>query len=186
MKKNINENMPTNIVEHSIARQVKQLATEIEPSSDLWPNIADKIRDLPQQEFNQPKQKAWMPMAMAASLLLAVASLGFAGYTNYSLQQNSLIVVEGKESTVDLIEEPFMIARVSYMTALATDEMQMSEEVRAVLKKNLKIIDDASLEIRAALIKNPNDPFLTDALLLTRQKELQLLNQVSNQGLDSI
>jgi hypothetical protein len=181
-----NENMPTDIVEHSIARQASQLKNEIEPSADLWPNIADKIRELPQQEFHQPKQQTWMPMAMAASLLFAVVSLGFTGYTNYNVQQNSLADLESKQSTIDLIEEPFMLARTGYMTSLATDEIQMSEEVRAVLKKNLKIIDDASLEIRAALINNPNDPFLTDALLLTRQKELQLLNQVSNQSLDSI
>ena len=186
MKNNSDEKMPINIADHSITRQARQLDREIEPNSDLWPTIADKIRELPQQEFNNSKKQTWMPMAMAASLLLAVASLGFAGYTNYTVQQNSIATLEKQQSTVDLIEEPYKLARAGYMTSLATDEMQMSEEVRSVLKKNLKIIDDASIEIRAALIKNPNDPFLTDALLLTRQKELQLLNQVSTQGLDSI
>ena len=182
---NNDENRPTDLAEHSIVRQARMLDKEMQPERDLWPEIADIIRDVPQLEFNQPNYVRWMPMAMAASLMIAIGALGFAGFTNYSLKQQSLTSVID-ETTVKLIDQPFMIARTSYLTALVTDEQQMSPEVREVLKKNLKIIDDATQEIREALKENPNDPFLTDALLLTRQKELALLNQITNQGLDTI
>ena len=179
------DNKPTDLAEHSIVRQAKLLDKELQPKNDLWPNIANKVRDLPQQEFNQFAYGRWMPFALAASMLIAVGALSFAGYTNYELQQQTHTAVV-EEPTVSLIEQPFMIARTSLLTKIATDEQQMSPDVRAVLKKNLKIIDDATREIHQALEDNPNDPFLTDALLLTRQKELRLLNQVTNQGLDSI
>ena len=182
---NNDENRPTDLAEHSIVRQARMLDKEMQPERDLWPGIADIIRGVPQLEFNQPNYVRWMPMAMAASLMIAIGALGFAGFTNYSLKQQSLTSVID-ETTVNLIDQPFMIARTSYLTALVTDEQQMSSEVREVLKKNLKIIDDATQEIREALKENPNDPFLTDALLLTRQKELALLNQITNQGLDTI
>ena len=183
MKNDHNE--PTDLVEHSIIRQARMLNREIEPETDLWPAIANRIRELPQQEVNQTSINRWMPVALAASVLIAIGALGFAGYTNYSVQPQ-VVVTATEESTIDLIEQPFMAARASYLTTLVTEEQQMSPEVRDVLKKNLKIIDDATREIRLALIKNPNDSFLMDALLQTRQKELELFNIVTNQGHDTI
>ena len=184
---NKENNRPTDLAEHAITRQARMLNSDIEPENDLWPNIAEQIRDLPQEEVNQPVNSRWMPMAVAASMLIAVGAIGFAGYVNYSVQQQvgPTIVLE-EQTTVELIEQPFMIARASYLTALVTQEQQMSPEVRDVLQKNLTIIDDATREIRKALKENPNDPFLTEALLLTRQKELALLNQVTSHGPDTI
>ncbi|MCP3674805.1 MAG: hypothetical protein GY829_10110 [Gammaproteobacteria bacterium] len=193
---NTDNNSPTDIAEHSIVRQARMLNEEIEPETDLWPKIAEQIRDLPQVNLeqsssNQSSNNSWMPMAVAASMFIAVGALGFAGYINYSVQQqeesaivDTLLVEE--QSTVELIEQPFMVARTSYLTALVTQEQQMSPEVRDVLKKNLTIIDAATREIRQALKENPDDPFLTEALLLTRQKELALLNQVTSHGPDTI
>ena len=183
---NKDNSRPTDLAEHAIARQARMLSRDIEPENDLWPNIAKQIRDLPQEEVNQSVNNRWMPMAVAASMLIAVGALGFAGYVNYSVQQQIQPIIAKEESTVQLIEQPFMIARTSYLTALATQEQQMSPEVRDVLKKNLSIIDNATREIRKALIENPNDAFLTEALLLTRQKELALLNQVTSHGPDTI
>lgn len=183
MKKNHNE--PIDLVEHSIIRQARMLDKEIEPEIDLWPAIANRIRALPQQEVNQTSIHRWMPVALAASVLIAIGALGFAGYTNYTVQQQ-VAVTAIEESTIDLIEQPFMAARASYLKTLVTEEQQMSPEVREVLKKNLKIIDDATREIRLALIENPYDPFLTDALLQTREKELHLYTMVTNRGQDTI
>jgi len=182
---NTEDNVPTDLAEHSIVRKARMLDKEIQPETDLWSGIADQIRDLPQQDYNQPSYNSWMPVAMAACMLIAIGALGFAGYTNYSMQPQTIVTI-AEESTVTLIEQPYMVARTGYLTALATEEQQMSPQVREVLKKNLKIIDDATQEIRKALKENPNDPFLTDALLLTRQKELQLFNQLTNQGPDTI
>jgi len=171
--------------EHTIIRQARMLDKEIQPENDLWPEISNRIRGLPQQENMRPVSGRWMPMAVAASMFVAVGALTFAGYINYSVKQQRVPII-ADQSTIDLIEQPFTVARTSYLTRLATEEQQMSPEVREVLKKNLKIIDDAAREIRQALKENPNDTFLTDALLQTRQKELALLNQVTSHGPDTI
>ena len=176
---------PIDIAEHSVVRQARLLDKEMEPERDLWPEIADRVRFLPQQELNQAAYIRWMPMAMAACMLVAIGSLGFAGYINYSVKQQ-IVSTATEENIVDLIDKPFMVARTSYLEVLVTEEQQMSPQVREVLTKNLKIIDDAASEIRKALKENPNDPFLTDALILTHQKELQLLNQMTNQNLGVI
>jgi len=176
------------ITEQAIVRKAQALNKSIEPETDLWPNIANRIKDMPQHEaehLTKTWTNRWMPMSLAASLFVTVGALSFASYTNYSVNQQFMPVAE-TESTMSLIEQPYLIARTNYLTDLATKEQQMSPQVRNILKKNLKIIDDATQEIRNALKENPNDPFLTDALILTHQKGIQLLNQVTTQGQDSI
>jgi hypothetical protein len=178
-------NKPIDMAEHAIVRQAQMLDKEIQPEVDLWPKISQKIKNTPQESFPKKSQQSWMPMAMAASLMIAVGALGFAGYTSYSVQQPVGYKL-AESSTISLIEQPYMVAKTGYLQSLATEENHMSPEVRAVLKKNLKIIDDATKEILSALNKNPNDPFLTQALLETRQKELNLLSQVTNHDQDTI
>jgi hypothetical protein len=183
------DNLTTDIAEQAIVRRAQKLNKSIEPESDLWAGIANRINELPQHEVEQVSvnswKSSWMPMSLAASMLLTVGALSFAGYTKYSVNQKLMTTTES-ESTLTLIEKPYLIARANYLTDFATKDQQMSAEVRSVLKKNLKIIDDATQEIRNALKENPNDPFLTDALILTHQKGIQLLSQVTTQGQDSI
>ena len=185
----MNDNLSTDIAEQVIVRKAQEMDKSIEPETDLWPGIVNRIKDLPQHEAEQSSisswKSTWMPMSLAASMLITVGALSFAGYTNYSVNQQLMTTTE-KESTLTLIEQPYLIARTNYLTDIATKDQQMSPEVRSVLKKNLKIIDDATQEIRNALKENPNDPFLTDALILTHQKGIQLLSQVTTQGQDSI
>jgi hypothetical protein len=183
------DNLTTDIAEQTIVKLAQELNKSIEPETDLWSGIANRIKDLPQDEVEQSSANSWkgtwMPMSLVASLMITVGALSFAGYTNYSVNQRLMTTTE-KESTLTLIEKPYLIARANYLTDFATKDQQMSAEVRSVLKKNLKIIDDATQEIRNALLENPNDPFLTDALILTHQKGIRLLSQVTSQGQDSI
>ena len=183
------DNLTTDIAEQAIVRKAQELNKSIEPETDLWSGIANRMNHPPQHDAEQPSSSSWkstwMPMSLAASMLMTVGALSFAGYTNYSTNQQLLSTPE-RESTLTLIEKPYLIARANYLTDFATKDQQMSPEVRSVLKKNLKIIDDATQEIRNALKENPNDPFLTDALILTHQKGIQLLSQVTIQGQDSI
>jgi len=185
---NNNENNLTDISAESIIRKAKTLPAEIQPDNDLWPNIALTISELPQEEANHKKSNSWMPLAMAASLLIAVGSISFAGYTHFSLAQQISTVanINEEQSVIDLIEQPYRVAKSSYVSSLVTQRQVMSQEVEDVLTENFKIIEDASEKIREALKNNPNDPFLADALLLIHQKEIDLLNQVTNQGQDPI
>jgi hypothetical protein len=174
--------------EQQIAQQAANLTKDIQPKRELWPEIAQRIKETP-QDLPEKQQNRWLPFAMAASLMIALGSLGFAGYTNMQLQEQLAKTAESEakvNAVIDSIEQPYRIARTSYLNALATQEQYLSPEDREVLRKNLKIINDAANEIRAALVKNPNDPLLIEALILTHNKELALLNQLTNQGLDTI
>ena len=176
----------TDFSDRQIVKQAEALRDDgVKPERDLWPAIAERVRELPQETVQTAPQKNWMPVAMAASLMIAIGSLGFAGYTSMRVNQELQQTAQA-ESMIDSIEAPFQMARASYLRAIASQEHEMSPEVREVLRKNLKIIHEAADEIRTALRANPEDPFLAEALVLANQKELQLLNQMTQQGQESI
>ena len=124
------DNLPTDIAEQAIVRQARLLDKEIEPEHDLWPAIAERIQSLPQQNTVNSSYNRWMPMSLAASLLITVGALAFAGYTNYSMQQQLRTTAAEEESTALpsadlLIEQPYLVARTNIITRIATEEQQM-------------------------------------------------------------
>jgi len=189
MSKSGDRNKPTDLTEHAIAQRASELSRKIQPAYDLWPQICNSIKELPQEDYFPNNiannRNNWMPMALAASLFIAVFSLGLTGYTVYSSDQSDMTSLT-EISAVELIDKPYLVARASYLTVLAVDEKTMSPGVRAVLRKNLKIIDEATDEIRGALKLNPNDQYLTEALIMTHKKEIELLNQVAGYMHDAI
>ncbi len=155
-----------------------------EPEKDLWPMIEHGIQS------SQVKQPAfqWMPYALAASLLVSILSISLSGYL-YVNQQELTAQINIEPATVsnlELIEKPYIIAKTTYLTEIATDHRQLTPELKEVLRNNLEIIETAASEIHAALKANPNDAFLMDTLIQTREKEIELLRQVTSQPATTI
>ncbi|MCP4414468.1 MAG: hypothetical protein GY808_18085 [Gammaproteobacteria bacterium] len=166
---------------------ITQLASELkavhEPERDLWPVIEEQIRG----GYQEHQTGQWMPFALAASLLISVISIGFSGYLYLNVSADSNLVAEQSSANpVDLIENSYRVAKAAYLTELATDKRQLTPEMRKVLRKNLEIIDQAASEIHAALKISPNDIFLMDTLIQTRDKEIELLRQVASQPTTAI
>ena len=167
--------------------KISQLASQLkaihEPERDLWPVIEDQIGD----NYQQHRTSQWMPFALAASLLISVISMGFSGYLYLNEPSvDNLVANESLASPVDMIEKSYMVAKATYLTELATDKRQLTPEMRKVLRKNLEIIDKAASEIHTALETSPNDMFLMETLVQTRDKEIELLRQVASQPVTTI
>jgi len=167
--------------------KITQLATQLEaihePERDLWPLIEDRISE--SYQMNQSRQ--WMPFALAASLLISVISIGFSGYLYLTVPADvNLLTEQSSTNTVELIEKSYMVAKAAYLTDLATDNQQLTPEMKIVLRKNLAIIEQATSEIHAALKISPNDMFLMETLVQTRDKEIELLRQVASQPTTTI
>ena len=139
------------------------------PDRDLWPEIEANLTAKPKAKFN------WMPYALAASVILAMVSVTFNGY----LLTQTKTVITASNTNVSDIERPYILARTALLQEIATNENQLSDEMREVLDVNLKIIDKALNEIRTELEINPNDADLINALLETREKELELFRQLT-------
>jgi len=168
------------IEERRIANAASLLEPTFAPERDLWPDIENRISGPDSRVKPMP---TWMPYALAASILMTVVSLGVS--TNLYLNQTNSVVVASNDH-IDAIEQPYMLARVSYLEEMVVQGEDLSPEIRLVLKENLEIIDKAIESIHAALEINPNDAQLIDKLIQTREQEMAFFRQLTKRRVTTI
>lgn len=177
---NDSDNTVGSIEERRIANAAASLEPIYSPERDLWPEIENRISDTDSRIKPMPK---WMPYALAASLLMTVVSLGVS--TNLYLNQTNSVVTASNDH-IDAIEQPYMLARVSYLEEMVVQGEELSPEIRLVLKENLEIIDKAIESIHSALEVNPNDAQLIDKLIQTREQEMAFFRQLTKRRVTTI
>lgn len=179
----------------AIARRAAELPL-LAPSRDLWSGIEARIQAqvvaLPvQHEIPAPARLPWKRLAIAASLLVAVT----AGVTyTIATRAGSAELASADSSTVTAPIAGAAVQPVSLQSAEQTFDREIGamrkivDERRqeldpatvAVLEKNLKLIDAAISESKAALAKDPASAFLMDRLTHAYDTKLQLLRGVAN------
>ena len=157
----------------SLARAVRDLDREIQPTRDLWPGIERQIANYPQRHRDDWLYKV-MPYGMAASLLVAatalVVSLTQVG-SREELQYTSL------ENSIGAMQNEFMTVRNPSVQQFEEANQGLDPETIVLLRKNIEIIEKARKEIELALLANPENQRLIDMLMRVHQQELNLLNQ---------
>lgn len=175
---------------------------ELAPSRDLWSGIEARLDTpvvvLPTRIANDNAPAvapaALLPLrqlAIAASLLIAVT----AGVT-YTLTRRGApdLALRGDTATVDAPVSAVPVESVSLQTAQQTFDKEigamrtviaerrkdLDPVTLAVLQKNLKLIDAAIAESKAALAKDPASAFLLNRLTHAYDTKLQLLRGVAN------
>jgi hypothetical protein len=191
----------------AIARSAAQLPL-LSPSRDLWSGIEARIGAqvvaLPTRvehtapataapaTITEPAGLPWRRLAIAASLLVAAT----AGITYSLVKQGGTTQLAARADSAT-VEAP--LARVTAEpVSLQTPEQTFDREIGAmrsiiaerrkdldpvtlnVLQKNLKLIDAAIAESKAALAKDPASSFLLDRLTHAYDTKLQLLRGVAN------
>lgn len=153
--------------------QLQALRRDVAPESDLWPGIAGRIAETPQNtapqnidEVEKPKVVAarrFAPWAMAASLLLAI---GFVwqltpapSQAPVAAQGNPLILQQAVSMTLD------------YENALA--RMQQAD-THPEMHTALGDLDRSAAQILNAIDTDPSARFLLDQLRRTYARRLQL------------
>jgi hypothetical protein len=191
----------------AIARRAAQLP-ELSPSRDLWsgieariqaPVVALPVRTAPDRttELAAPVELPrtvlpWRRLAIAASLLVAAT----AGITYSIARQNAApVLASTNDSAVVEPKAPAVpVQAVSAMTAEQTFDREigamrniidqrrgdLDPATISVLEKNLKVIDAAIAESKAALAKDPASAFLMDRLTHAYDTKLQLLSGVAS------
>jgi hypothetical protein len=178
----------------AIARLAAQLPA-LSPSRDLWSGIESRIQApvvaLPvERAGHAPARLPWRRLAIAASLLVAAT----AGVT-YSIARHNA-ATEIASSDTSAVNAPLAGAPVQPVS-LQSAEQTFDHEIGAmrtivdarrkeldpatvrVLEKNLKLIDAAIAESKAALAKDPASAFLLDRLTHAYDTKLQLLRGVA-------
>ena len=182
----------------AIARAAGELP-ELAPSHDLWTGIAARIEApvvaLPTSVTHAAPHRGalpWRRLAVAASLLVvSTAAITYAivhrnSAAELAANTDSLTVVAPVSSTpVEPVstltaEQTFDREIAGLRKIVAERRKELDPSTAAVLDKNLKVIDAAIAESKAALAKDPASAFLMDMLTHAYDSKLQLMRGVAN------
>ncbi|MFC5570318.1 hypothetical protein ACFPN1_09640 [Lysobacter yangpyeongensis] len=142
--------------------QLRALRQDTPPSHDLWPGIAAR---LPAQR-TAPRSRRWLrPLALAASLVLAV---GVAGWFARGTQ------VAAPASPTLVQREADGLTR-QYQAAL----QEMQAPTPATLQPTVEALDRDAATIRAALARDPDSVLLLEQLRRTYAHRLALAQRMA-------
>ena len=149
---------------------LQQLTREMEPDRDLWPKA-----ELGVVQSTMARKKAFMqtPYALAASLVIALASLTF-GWQSYQKQLAAEQRMAEAQQLINQIEAPYQYARVSYQEHWSSIREGLSPEAVEVIEKNLATVHAAQQQIIEAIKKDPANPSLQHLMYQTLNQEMSL------------
>jgi hypothetical protein len=167
------------------------------PEKDLWAGIAQQISKplvdvVPQQRTRRIAFS--VPQLIAASIAL-IALSGTTMYLVVQRQQPEQLAVVPAATTGPVSTEvsamhpvavrspasqDYNLAINDLETALRNGRTELDTATVRVLESNLRIIDGAITEARAALSRDPGNPYLNRYLDETMQRKIQLLQRANH------
>lgn len=155
------------------------LAKEIHPTRDLWPNIEASI-SVP------PKRRVHPYFAQAAAIVLLVgASSSITYFATKSEPSVSPVATTGGLTLESAswggeyeMSPSYKIARSDLRSRLDEELERLSPESRAEIEGNIQVVRDAIAEINVALEKEPDNALLHKLLLKTYREELTVMQKV--------
>ena len=173
-------------LQRALLAQAAALPRELTPGRDLWPDVAARLGGAEgARGVVRPAIARWMrPAALAAAAGVVIAL--FAGLWRGGLRPVApaspmgtvMPAAAGTSPALLEAEREYARATAALMAALDQQKDTLSPETRALLDANLKTIDDALAEVRAALQKDPANAQLAHLLTSTHQKKLDALQRV--------
>ena len=178
-----------------ILTRAGELPKSIEPPPDAWSTIRSAIsRDESAVRANTPvtpsviRRRRYV-LAAAAVLIAVLSSAGTALYLkgNYSGARNSSAIANNSltEATPATLAA-FAIEENNYLRTASTlqdvldqQEASLAPETVAQLKASLRTIDEAILEARTALARDPANKLLVQMLSASYRQKVDLLRRTT-------
>lgn len=168
---------------------LNELDWDIPPERDLWPGIKSNIRfsgkpetfELDDVEAKASSQRmTWLPISVAACLILACGAFVMSSLSlhkaqqSYDLQAN---YIEYQKTQIGLIEQQHQQVRAQFTALLSGEVGDLNSSSMAEISAVLMTIDDASSELKKAILAQPMNSNYSAMLARTYQKELKFLNK---------
>ena len=158
------------------------------PARDLWPGVMARLDTTAMSPRRRQIAFTLPQLAMAASLLIAVASglTWIAARPDAPAKQDIVVaqnepngLVEGDVQNANFADAQFNAA-VSDLEQILRDERdRLDPRTVLVIERNLKAIDDAIQEARMALNDDPANTYLNSHLADARRRKLELLRHAT-------
>lgn len=144
--------------------QLRALRQDAAPTHELWPGIAARLR-APSQPVRRPQR--WLrPMALAASLVLAVGTVGW-------FARNAGVATDAPAPT--LVQREAEGLTRQYQAAL----QEMQAPTPASLQPTVEALDRDVAVIRAAMASDPDSVRLLEQLRRTYAHRLALAQRMA-------
>ena len=164
-----------------LGRRLTELDWDMQPKRDLWPDISSRIH-FSDRKIKAKARPAWLPFAMAASVVVATVSLVF---STMSLQRSNdadkyaTTLAMYQQAQIQLIDQQHQMVRVQFSQLLERERDTLSAGFITEVENLMMTVDQASAEIKKAMAAQPNDPDYASMLVRTYQQELKFLNKVT-------
>ena len=171
---------------------LNSLDWDIQPERDLWPDIHSNIRfagkpklDLDDDEdSSQTTGKgrviAWAPVSIAACMMFAFGAFVMS-MLSYQRAQDTYEMqasyIEFQKSQISLIEQQHAHVRAQFVALLDGKLGPIDPGTAAEIQAVLMTIDEASVELKQAILAEPLNTHYSTMLARTYQEELKLLNK---------
>lgn len=173
--------------EKDLIKALKALPETANPSRDLWPGIASQLSERETKTYT-PR---WIPWAIAATLVVSFSSI-FVSWNNlqsaqefiadnrFSQQGDNELALKGDiQAQIESMEQEFRLAKSALLAQIGMNSSQTNMDLMQDVKSNLIIIEQATSQLKAAIIKQPENPGLPALLQATYQQELAVLRQLA-------
>ena len=161
------------------------LPRSIQPPRDLWPDVTARL-----ERASFTRRSVWSMryvLAAAAVLLITISSaitqLMVARFNRDGAGAPGMVGTEPSAASIlarwQGAETQYLRATAELQETLEAAKRSLEPETVARIENNLRIIDAAIQESRAALAIRPHDREVARMLLATYEKKLEVLQQVT-------
>jgi hypothetical protein len=167
--------------ETELQEAIGSLPRSMKPPRDLWPGINARLEVRVSENSVQHKAASWRMPAMAAAVLLALATgifigrgldTGSPGQVSETMQQFALI------GTVQATELEYQAA-FSELVPLDYSGLRLEGEEPDALRGSWEALLQAETSLLAALQQYPSNIYLNEKLLDLRSRQLQFIKQLA-------
>jgi hypothetical protein len=157
-------------------RDIRQTAATLErhePSPHLRQAIAPQLMDP-----SAPRRVAWMPLAMAASVLLVLGTAGWLYFAAHrSATSDSTAQLASAASELQLAEQHYENAIAALEKLTSDKQNKLDPQVAEAIAHSLNTIDRAIGDSRAALKAQPDSIVAQTSLLEALRMKVALLQE---------
>ncbi len=167
--------------ESELQNALGSLPRSMKPSYDLWPGINARLEMVGEETGVQYKAVSWRMPAMAAAVLLALATGVFIGrgmYTESPGQMSETMQQYALIGTVQATELEYQAA-FSELVPLDYSGLRLEGEGPDALRGSWEALLQAENSLLAALQQYPSNIFLNEKLLDLRSQQLQFIKQLA-------
>ncbi len=153
----------------------------IQPPRDLWPEIARRL-DGPRIAARAPARPSWQLLAAAALLVVVATAAVTVALVRDGAgrgQGGMLAVSPPVGPDWHMVEVEYARAITELEEGLQVARERLTPETVELVERNLRVIDEAIAEARAALVADPASEEVWKALSRRYEDRLDLLQQVS-------